>query len=259
MAQQQTLFAVLLIMVASVLSVTIRETDGGLVNINIRADPAILNSFLPKPLVADVYGGNGYVTFMSFTITRLETNIAGIWIPTGMPDTQVMKAFIPVRRSDASNSSGYYLMSMDFEHSFTGWVQAEGCSSTQTGVNCQESTSMTNTNASSNIQCSDGAAYTFSGQDVGAANADFVKWMVQRDYKYEPGSGQPTGAQQQGKENPQNLQGARTLRSVQFSSTVLRKRFPALGNLELTSDPCAKGDCFAAPYMQFIDASGTPI
>jgi hypothetical protein len=242
--------------------VTVRETDGFLYNINLKINVSAANAFLPPQLKADLYNGSAWVSLMVCQIEKIEMNIAGIWIPTPMSATWIIKTYVPVYRP-GTNHTGYMILSMDFENSFSGWAQALGCKSTQVGVVCLEATALTvGTNGGGNVSLagSDGAYLNAQFASTNSLDTNFVRWLIDRDYKYEAGTnGDPTEGPQSGKDNPQNYQGAVAFNTMTFSSSILSKRFPGLASAESTSPICQSGACFASPYLQFIDNSGTPI
>lgn len=255
------------IIMCAVQSVTVRETDGPILNINLPIEPETLNDFLPPGLVADLYNSTAYVSVMVTQITQIEMKIpiVGGWIPTMPSNVWLVKTYVPVHCT-ITNRIGYLILSMDFQDSFLGWFQSEGCSSTQTGVLCSKVKSFAANGATPSskvdVENKDGSVLKFSYTTASAPSADpnFVSWLVNRTYKYELGKeGHTTEAQQSGKNIPQNFQGFQSVRVEQWVSSMLSVRFPKISRAEENAQLCTRGECFWSPSLQFIDTSGSPI
>lgn len=246
-----------------VYGVTVRETDEWIFNVNLRLNASVVNEFLPVPLTADTYNSTAWVCFFLGQIEKIEVPFAGGWLPLSMSPTWVMKVYVPVLRS-GTNHTGYMLLSMDFQHSITGWVQALGCESTQEGVRCSEAASLAASfaNLNASLLGDDGVEVNMNFDRSGTSGVDqeFVRWLVTRPFVYEAGkNGVPTEAPEE-RGYPANFRGAATMRANSFSSNLLSTRFPTLAAAERSQGVCsAAGECFTSPFLEFVDHSGEPI
>ena len=94
----------------AVCAVTVRETDGEIVYLNMRISVDALNAYLGRggPLRADTWDGSAWLTVMVCRIEKLEMPLFGKWIPLpGSPLLVKTSAAVYRPMQDGTNHTGY--------------------------------------------------------------------------------------------------------------------------------------------------------
>jgi len=236
----------------------IRETDNGVLWLNIPIEPAAVNAYLNDALSCDVFRGQCWLSLMIFLIEDLEAHVFGSWI--SLPDSRglCMKASALASRV-GTNHTGYALLSLDFDAASGGWVKALGCSLTQKGVDCHTAAPFdydyTAGSSSAFVTAADGRSvvtnYTIANTP---ADWELIEFVVARPFKYEQsGSGGPvTEAPQSGKLNNTRNFNASAVATESLQTDVFdRWQFAGLNATGVQA--------FWSEWFQFIDQNGTPI
>lgn len=120
------------------LALPIEELDKDMLYCNFPVEPQNLQKYLNPKLEPELFEGKAWVTAMIFEVESLKLMTPLGKLPLG-GGSELLKLTTSVVRKDTGDK-GYLLMNLDFPSSAQGWVQKLGCSATQPGVNCGDST-----------------------------------------------------------------------------------------------------------------------